>query len=608
MARETALRKPPEERDRTSGEARVRRREREMRALERRQPLRRRLLAALSEAPMSSGALAEAVSAPSEYVSRRLRELAAEGLVTSTTDPHDRRKKVYDITRHGIAQLSLHRSFGPRDPRPQPPTSEEKLAFARSAVRNAAQMRRKTNRLDDAAARLEVVLQQARALNSPELVVETTNELITTLRQNRRVDELQSRVAELERVAFGSEVAPALAMQALAHREYALGRLPESDGGKRAHARASHLVTAQTLYGELAGRVPADQAPVWREREAWCIVSDADILRERSKLEDAIYRTLEAMSLFRELDDPYGQSRCLFMVGFCLRLIGDFERAWVHLDAAHELAIAHSFERFRADSLMQLGDVRRCQGDAEEAGSLLGEAVERAEWMDLVVTQAFATSALGAVAYEREDLDEAAKALDAAQLLFERCGHREGLALNARRRATVARRQAHLKRRSQLRAVKQLVMDALNRYRDLCSPAGLTACEIELARVQLSGGGRASQAIRRLSWHMSDDDQRELIARDPWVPYVLADFAEEVAKETGHDDFRTRAQDLVARADRWRARLSEQDGSAKASRSDRRQPIVGLSWAEMGGESRRQFPPPSKQGLPAAILSLPQLS
>lgn len=591
------------------GRGRLAEREQELQALERRQPLRRRLLEALSEAPGTPTELAQRVGSRRESVSRRLTELQREGLVTRTRHPDDRRQIVCALTREGIAQLSLHRAFGVRAAPPEAPTARETHAFLRSAVRNAEQMRRRTNLLGEAYDRLELVLEQARGLDDPELRIEATHQLITTARQARRIDEvyaLLGELEELERSAFAGEAhdVSLLTMQALAHREYALGRLGQDDGAKRPRTRARHLYTAQTLYGELASRVAADQAGVWHEREAWCIVSAADVLRERSRFEDAIARAADAMELFSKLEDPYGRSRCLFMLGFCLRLMGDFERAWGYLDAAHGLASAHAFERFQADSLMQLGDVRRCQGDAARAGELLGEAVERSEHMGLLVTQGFAQSALGAVAYERDDLDAAVKALDAAHELFVRSDHREGLALNARRHATVARRMAHARRRSQLRAVRERVLDAFARYRELSSPAGMAACEVEVARVQLIGERSPKQAIEQLLRRLGNTPERELLEQDPWVPGLLAGFAADASEadlreQALVDDLREQSQRLVEGADRWRASLSEDEApSARPVRRARRASAETLRRLEMGGEPRRQFPPLPRRALP----------
>ncbi|HEU4703362.1 MAG TPA: helix-turn-helix domain-containing protein [Conexibacter sp.] len=566
------------------GSARVARREAAVRVAEDRQPLRRRLLEALGDAPATPTELHKRLGAARESVSRKLGELSDEGLVTLTEDPDDRRRRVYAITQEGVVQLSVHRSYGARPPAPQPPTDADTVAFLRSAVRSAVRLRRKTNRLQDAAERLELLRAQADELHAPELALDATNELLTTLRQDRRHEQVDELLNGLERIAVGTEHGtPALAMQAFAHREYALGRLP---GGRRPRDRARHLETAQTLYAELARTAPDGSAAAWREREAWSIVSHAGHLRERSKFERALLRTLEAMELFRQLEDPYGESRCRFMIGFCWRLMGDFEQAADALQAAYALAAEHSFQRFQADSLMQLGDVRRCQGDAAAARELLGDAIDRANHMGLDVTQAFAQSALGAVCFEQQQIDEAARALLAAERLFKRCDHHEGLALNARRQARVGR--AGLERRGEVRALRGLVEEAFARYKALGSPAGLAACEVELVRLQRIEGRSGTQTIKRLRARLEDDDQRPYIFKDPWVPHVVAAFAAEV--DHGDDRLRDEARKLVASADqwlgRWRAQLAEQLGTAPAARR-RRSRLASVARFEMGGETRR---------------------
>jgi tetratricopeptide (TPR) repeat protein len=272
------------------------------------------------------------------------------------------------------------------------------------------------------------------------------------------------------------------------------------------------------------------------------------------------------------------------MFGFCSRLIGDFTSAYAHLDAAYQLADEYQFERLRAELLMQLGEVRRCEGDTVRAREMLSESLELSDGMELLVTRAFARSALGAVAYQEQDLDRAQRSLEEAEQLFQACNDVEGLALNARRRAVVQRRLAGGHQRSQLRVAREFVQTALERYRALRSPAGLAAAEVEQARLTMLSGGAGSAAVQRLIARLDDKRQSLLLELDPWVPRVIRCFAQEAEHEALYE----RAERLVKAG---REHLSTWTKHAKHDLArpttlPARQPDVPDVDLEMGGEPR----------------------
>ena len=565
---------------------RVREIERSERESEGPRPLSRRVLEALAESSMTPGALAGLVGAAKESVSRVLRDLSKSGLVEIGEVEGDKRRRLYALTREGEARLSKQRAFGSPGPTPTPPSKEETLTFMRAALENAVRMRRETNALEGAADRLRLIFDESKRLELPELELEAAAELVTTLRQGRQVDAMRILLDTLEQVALGRHQNrdPALALPAAAHLEYTLGRLPEMLGGQDPCARARHLDAAQSLFGQLSGSADSRSAKGWRAREAWSIISLAGNLRERSKLEEALEKADWAMTLFGELDDPYGQSRCLFMFGFCQRLMGDFDSAWLRLSEAHKLASENSFQRFQADSLVQMGEVRRCQGETSEANMLLTEAFERSKAMSLIVTQAFAQSGIGAVAYEEQRFTDAQAALRTAGELFEACRHSEGQALNDRRQAVVERQLG----RSQFKVARQFALRALERYQHLHSPAGMVACEIEHGRLEMMSGGRADRQVNRLIERLEDTRQLNLLELDPWVPKVFVKFAEEV----GNASLGERAQHLMKASER---RLADWTNSGIVERATKK--IDGVRGRvaqrryvgfDMGGEARSE--------------------
>jgi DNA-binding MarR family transcriptional regulator len=554
---------------------------------EQREPLTRRILAALAEKPSTPTQLAKRLGCAKESPSRVLKGLQEEDLVEVQSVPGDGRQRLYHLSDEGVVRLSLMRAFG--DPEDVPdPTNEETRRFLRSALKRAVRMRRKTNRLADAADRLQVILDQAEKAGAHDLVVEAVNELATTERQQRHFDEVTRLLERLGRIALGRDVdaKPAITMPALAHLQYGLGRTASQQAD--ALPRADHLIGAAGLYGQLAELPSYGTRAGWRERQAWSLVSLANNLRIRSQLEQALDRTEEALTIFNEIEDPYGRARCTFMLGFCTRLVGDFDGAYSYLSDAHKLAIENGFERFQADAMMQIGDVRRCQGNLDEAREMLEESSDRAARMDLIVTQAFAQSAWAGVEYQARRFEVAQSGFERAHELFLVSGHREGLALNAKRRATVARALCSRGKVDRAR-VRELIAQAVSGYSTLVSPVGIAACEIELGQWQIAGSGAVGPTVQSLIRRLDDPDQRDLLEKDPWAPHVFRCFVSRLGD--ADEGLRERTERLLVAAEH---RLTERvrsgtRKSVEAVRQVRHQfhrQIDDVAMDEMGGETR----------------------
>lgn len=556
--------------------------------LERREPLQRRVLEALAEGSCTPTELAERISTPKESVTRQLGRLREQGLVSYREVPGDARKRHYAMTVSGEIQLSQHRAFGAETTRPDEPTDEEIIDFLLAALRAAIVLRRKAKTLDDVIVRLERIVQQAHVANANEVALEATIELITTLRQDQRWDRAREILSEVDRISRGlvAEAGTAVVPAAIAHREYTLGLISSQERDRVTGAK--HLVFAAELYDQFADLPPYGAPAEWRERQAWTLIGLANNLRAQSQYEQAMRASGEALRLFDELSDHYGRSRCLFTFGFCLRLLGDHANAWIYLDDSHNLAAEHGFERFQADSLMQMGEVRRCQGRLEEATELLTESQQRAANLDFTVTQAFALSALGAVHYQHREMEQSALALGQAQRLFEHNRHLEGAALNARRHATVARRMARIE--ADRREVARLITNACERYVALRCPAGVAAAEIEWGYLEITGRGDPNEAASRLTTLLSDPRQRVLIEYDFWVPRVLQSFAGRVDNGTLFGRTAELVQSAQRRAQEAHIAIRETIAAIGVhAPQDDEDPVTApelTSVDEMGGESR----------------------
>jgi len=569
--------------------ARLASKDNQVKHLERKEPLQRRVLEALADRSGTPTELAQRISAPKESVTRQLGRLHQQGFVSYGDVPGDARKRRYAITMSGEIQLSQHRAFGAETARPDEASYEEVVDFLLTALRAAIVLRRKTKDLDDVIVRLERIVHQAHVANAHEVALEATIELVTTLRQIQRFKRAREVLSGVELISRGlvEEAGTAVVPAAIAHREYTLGLISSQERERATGAK--HLVVAAELYDQFVDLPPYGTPAEWRERHAWSLIGLANSLRAQSQFEQAMRTSGEALRLFDELGDHYGRSRCLYTFGFCLRLLGDHPNAWVYLDGSHSLAAEHGFERFQADSLMQMGEIRRCQGRLEEATDLLGESQQRAANLKFSVTQAFALSALGAVHYQRRDLEQSALVLEQAQHLFEHNKHPEGAALNARRHATVVRRMSRIE--ADRREAARLAANACRLYMALRCPAGVAAAEIEEGYLEITGRGNPSKAASRLTALLADPRQRVLIEYDFWVPRVLRSFAGRVDAD---GPLFQRASELVEsaqrRAQEARAAIRETIAAIGApAQQSEETPLAApepTSVDEMGGESR----------------------
>ena len=390
-------------------------------------------------------------------------------------------------------------------------------------------------------------------------------------------------------------MAPTLVLPAVAHLEYERGREADLGGADLAES-AQRLIAARSLYTSLIEDKHRADTPWWRTRRAWSVFSLAGVLRQQSRYELALEHSALALRMFDELEDSYGSAHCWFLFGFCLRLLRRFDEAWSCLQHAHGIADGGSYERARSNCLMQMGDVRRCQGKTGEAKAMLGEAFELAGTMDLLLTQAFARSAIGAAEFQEGEYEGARSTLEAAQELFARAEHEEGIALNARRQATVARYLSQEGVKPDTPTMKALIRTAEASYEAVGSPIGVAACEVERGwlRMLSPSCGKVEPVVKRLGRmlaQMRESPHHELVLfLDAWLPTSLNEFAKQV-----DDDLAEEAADIYANARRKLAgsgELSVETINEVGERIKTNHETQGSAHViEMGGESRREPEP-----------------
>lgn len=562
---------------------------REVATSKRKEPLRRRLLIALGEGPSTPTDLSTSVTARKESVSRKLAEMRNAGLVTVSKHGDDRRRTAYSLTREGRSELGRHLAFGTVEEPPKTPDDEKIRAFLREGLTGAVAMRRRNNRLPEAIDRMHEIYEQAEAIGARDIALEALAELATTQRQDRRHEERGRSLGILEKVALGApDVEPQLVYPAIAHLEYERGKVNDL-GPADSATLGRHLIASMSLFERLIEQSSERDTKYWRERRGWSIVSLAHNFRDQSRYDDSLRYAASGLRIFENLEDDYGLTQCWFLFGFCLRLLRRFDAAWHCLEHAHAIAGSpeNSFERATAYCLVQMGEVRRCQNDTGEAERHLREGLKEAERLDLHVAKAFATSGLAAVEFQKEEYERSQLTLRSAQKAFGRCKHHEGTALNARRQATVARHLSGGGVPPDEVEVKRLIKLAEKKYKDLGSPAGVAACEIERGWMRSISPecGDLEEVVDELNQLVRYE--RGTLEQDAWVPSVLRNFAKKVG-----GPFEKEARDVYSQSERHLEEQGEEgvqqisEVSKNFDAAEESKPSTSV--IEMGGESRRK--------------------
>lgn len=477
------------------------------------EPARRRILATLRTGPAIGTDLANNLSLARETVTRILSALAADGYVSSVSDPHDKRRKIYSLEPAGLDLLVQSESaLGVAAPAAII-TPEVEGEYLKSSTQRAVELRRLRYDLPHAEERLRSIVQNAPHFGRPDIEVMARRELITTLRHDGRWGEAKEQISLLEDLAISGRIQASCVAPALAHVGYEQGRLPSAVGSPLPE-RAWKLTGVVGDFERLAKADP-NGVEDWTIRAAWAMTGLAEVLREQTEFGKAIFQAKEAEQLFRDRQDRYGLARALFLQGFCDRLRGKYGRARTTLLQALELALELGSQRWEAHARMQLGDVSRCLERYDDADAYLTAALELTSTMPMALTRAFTLSALGATRYATKDYPAASKLLGEAHELFAERNHSEGLALNTRRQAVA------------FRAIERpdlaldSALDAYHSYRSVQSPAGIAASLVEIIEDRLLLDLDIGGAVTTLGRYMVRPSPRRLIELDPSTPQLV---------------------------------------------------------------------------------------
>ena len=106
-----------------------------------------------------------------------------------------------------------------------------------------------------------------------------------------------------------------------------------------------------------------------RRSEAAAVGDLGIAYRASGQYADAIEQYQQALNIYRELDDPYGERRILGNLGIVYAQIGQYERALDYLQQSLEIAQALKNKQGEKIVLRNLGAVSADQGDYESAAS-----------------------------------------------------------------------------------------------------------------------------------------------------------------------------------------------------------------------------------------------
>lgn len=495
--------------------------------------LRSLILAVLTKAPGSTPSdVARSLDRTTTVVSRVLGVLLTDGIVTYEPDPDDGRIRHY--------KAAVPAAAGADEPS-APTASEQQKQHLALVVAAAVEARRQKHDLRYAEDRLTRAMDQATSIGASDLALLSRRELITTLRQAGRADDLQRRLDELSDIERGVvPTEPHLQIAAGAALDYELGRqiqIPPRE-------RLDHLTAASTAFRRCQGLPHAQD---WCPREGWALLASAELWREQTEFGVALAQAERATSVFRAFDDTYGAAEATRLQGFCHRLRGDFVAAISVLEEARELANASSSARCAADVLLQLGDAYRCAEDVSTALEFLTEATEIAKQLGRDRTLGFSLSSTAAIAFGSGDLDEAWATAERAEKFLK--STTIGTALNTRRRAVIARELGRSGEYTMLKKSRQLFEESLGSYRALSSPAGVAACHLGIGRIDPEGAFH-SESVSELVALASTGSGRLLLPLDPWIPSLLNSWA-----------VQTDAADVIRLAD-WTYRSDREQASA----------------------------------------------
>lgn len=458
------------------------------------QPLRRRVLEALSIGPARTSELADRFGSPSSSVSRVLTLLHSEGLVTIAEEAvvaaSDGRARTYELTAQG--EGVLHRTRANR-PVLEPLDADSKrsaaVELARAYLDRAAAHRRRGD-LKSSIPLAEKAKTLATSVGATELAIEAEGDLIATLRQvggKSSRGEATARAEAMRRTRLKSN--PGQARFAQARGLYELGRLAFHDSPPNRERAEDLIKRARDIY-----LAETDLPPAMSRRLAWCHYSLASIYRDQWRVFQAVEAAFLAEELFDDVDDTFGEASTAVLLSECRRLARDYAGASNDADRAIEISEKHGYERCKAIGYLQHGEIARCLGNGDEAELYLAKSIEMLEPLGLKGSLAFAYASYGALAFDRGNYDRAINLLATARKLAG-SAHPETRALSLRRMGAAFRERNG---DGDMADARRFFNEARRIYSDqLRSPVGLAETILGLALVDRSSESR--QFDRRIA-------------------------------------------------------------------------------------------------------------
>lgn len=195
------------------------------------------------------------------------------------------------------------------------------------------------------------------------------------------------------------------------------------------------------------GRSERDAGTDEASRICWRALSFAElgeIARERGEFALAVERFEEALALFRDIDDPYGEASVIKHLGNVAYKRGDIpgaeERYEESLAVFRDLNDSHG----EAMILTNLGAVAHGRGDLQTAREFYHESIDRYRELGDRHREATALRNLGMVARQRDELEAATRHLAESLTICRDIGDRHGEAVALSNLGVVAHQRGEL--------------------------------------------------------------------------------------------------------------------------------------------------------------------
>jgi len=189
---------------------------------------------------------------------------------------------------------------------------------------------------------------------------------------------------------------------------------------------------------DLADEDPATHEMRW---EATSKIKLGSIALNRTDLEGAEGYQREALTLFREIGDPWGEALALKELGTAIYHQTEYDRAREYYERSLDLAVEHDARRIESACLNNLASIELQEGNLDKSREHYEESLEILQELGDRSREAYSYNNLGTVAREQGDYDRARMYHERSIEIFRDLGNRPMIATNFTNLGTAAKQR-----------------------------------------------------------------------------------------------------------------------------------------------------------------------